>query len=237
MRTFQLKGQQVTLVVAVLLLFVVTGLQARSLPDFTQMVEKYSPAVVNISTKQKPKKSFMDRLPPQYQIPDLPKDSPLNDLFRHFFGDPHGPGGPGSPHGHGFEGQSLGSGFIISEDGYLMTNHHVVDGADEIIVRLSDHREYMAELVGSDQRSDIALLKIEAEDLPVVAINLKKELKVGEWVLAIGSPFGFDHSVTAGIVKRSHLVIVSPDDENGRRGPVPEQVASRLWQFIHMAGI
>jgi len=197
----QLKGLKAVLVATCLLLFGAMDLHAGSLPDFTKMVEEYSPAVVNISTKQKPKKSLMERLPPQYQIPDLPKDSPLNDLFRHFFGAPHGPGGPGgSPHGPGFEGQSLGSGFIISKDGYLMTNHHVVDGADEIIVRLSDHREFKAELVGSDQRSDIALLKIEAEDLPVVAINQTKELKVGEWVLAIGSPFGFDHSVTQGIV-------------------------------------
>ncbi len=200
MRIFQLKGHKVVLAATFLLFFGAMDLQAGSLPDFTQMVEKYSPAVVNISTKQKPKKSLMDRLPPNYKIPDLPEDSPLNDLFRHFFGaPPHGPGG-GSPHGHGFEGQSLGSGFIISKDGYLMTNHHVVDWADEIIVRLSDHREFKAELVGSDQRSDIALLKIDADDLPVVAINKTKELKVGEWVLAIGSPFGFDHSVTAGIV-------------------------------------
>ncbi|MCF6354419.1 MAG: DegQ family serine endoprotease [Candidatus Polarisedimenticolaceae bacterium] len=203
MYKFQLKGRKAALVVSGLLLLGMMNLQAGSLPDFTQMVEEYSPAVVNISTKQKPRKSMMDRLPPKYQIPDLPKDSPLNDLFRHFFGaPPHGKGGPGggSPHGHGFEGQSLGSGFIISEDGYLMTNHHVVDGADEIIVRLSDHREFKAELIGSDKRSDIALLKIEAEDLPVVAISQTKELKVGEWVLAIGSPFGFDHSATAGIV-------------------------------------
>ncbi len=199
---FQLKGRRAMLVVGSLLLLGMMNLQAGSLPDFTQMVEEYSPAVVNISTKQKPRKSMMDRLPPKYQIPELPKDSPLNDLFRHFFGaPPHGQGGPdgGSPHGYGFEGQSLGSGFIISEDGYLMTNHHVVDGAVEIIVRLSDHREFKAELIGSDKRSDIALLKIEAEDLPVVTIS-QKELKVGEWVLAIGSPFGFDHSVTAGIV-------------------------------------
>lgn len=199
MRMFQ--GYKVVFIC--MLLFGVVNLQAGSLPDFTQMVEEYSPAVVNISTKLKPKKSMIDRLPPKYQIPDLPKDSPLNELFQHFFGvPPHGKGGSGgsSPHGRGFDGQSLGSGFIISKDGYLMTNHHVVDGAEEIIVRLSDHRELQAELIGSDKRSDIALLKIEAENLPVVTINQTKELKVGEWVLAIGSPFGFDHSVTAGIV-------------------------------------
>ena len=199
MSTSLLKGRIALLTAFTLLLFFITDLHARSLPDFTEMVEKYSPAVVNISTKQKPKKSFMERLPPQYQIPDLPEDSPLNDLFMHFFGDPRS----GSPHGdspHGFEGQSLGSGFIVSEDGYLLTNHHVVDGADEIIVRLSDHREFVAELIGSDPRSDIAVLKIKADNLPVVKIDRAKELKVGEWVLAIGSPFGFDHSATAGIV-------------------------------------
>ena len=196
MSTSLLKGRLTTLTAFTLWLFLMTDLHARALPDFTEMVEAYSPAVVNISTKQKPKKSIMERLPPQYQIPDLPEDSPLNDLLRRFFGD-RGPGK--SP--HGFEGQSLGSGFIVSGDGYLLTNHHVVDGADEIIVRLSDHREFIAELVGSDPRSDIAVLKIKADDdLPIVKIDREKELKVGEWVLAIGSPFGFDHSVTAGIV-------------------------------------
>lgn len=185
------KGRMTLAIILAMLLFAVTDLNAGSLPDFTHMVEKYGPAVVNISTKER--KSLMQRIPPQYRIPDLPKDSPLNDFFRHFFGEP-----PGGQPKH--DAQSLGSGFIISEDGYLLTNHHVVDGADEIIVRLTDHRELVAEVVGSDPRSDIALLKIDADDLPVVKINLDKEIKVGEWVLAIGSPFGFDHSVTAGIV-------------------------------------
>jgi serine protease Do len=174
-----------------LMLFAVTDLSARNLPDFTHMVEQYGPAVVNISTKQR--KSLMQRIPPQYRIPDLPEDSPLNDLFRHFFGDP-----PGGMPEH--DAQSLGSGFIISADGYLLTNHHVVDGADEIMVRLTDHRELVAEVIGSDPRSDIALLKIEADNLPVVKITREKSVKVGEWVLAIGSPFGFDHSATAGII-------------------------------------
>jgi serine protease Do len=165
-------------------------LSAGSLPDFTEMVEEYGPAVVNISTKQR--KSLMERLPPQFRIPDLPEDSPYNDLFRHFFGEP--------PGGQERGAQSLGSGFIISEDGYLLTNHHVVDGADEIIVRLTDHRELVAEMIGSDPRSDIALLKIDAADLPVVKINPARKVKVGEWVLAIGSPFGFENTVTAGIV-------------------------------------
>lgn len=181
--------------------------RASSLPDFTELVEEHSAAVVNISTTQKvkhPKTSRMPRGMPE-QIPE----GPLGDLFRHFFGD-QGPGfgAPGSPHGGpggGFNGEpieakSLGSGFIISEDGYVMTNHHVVKDASEILVRLSDRRELVAEVIGSDARSDIALLKVDAEDLPVLKMGNSGELKVGAWVLAIGSPFGFDHSVTAGIV-------------------------------------
>ncbi|MFC1684665.1 DegQ family serine endoprotease [Pseudomonadota bacterium] len=185
-----LKGRVTLSAALVLLLLIAAPLSAGSLPDFTEMVEQYGPAVVNVSTKQR--KSLMDRLPPQFRIPDLPEDSPYNDLFRHFFGEP--------PGGQERGAQSLGSGFIISEDGYLLTNHHVVDGADEIIVRLTDHRELVAEVIGSDPRSDIALLKIDAEDLPVVKIMSDRNVKVGEWVLAIGSPFGFENTVTAGIV-------------------------------------
>jgi serine protease Do len=131
-------------------------------------------------------------------MPDLPKDSPLNDLFRHFF--------EGQPRdfGEGDEGvlapKSLGSGFIISSDGYVLTNSHVVENADEILVSLSDRREFEAKVIGRDKQSDTAVLKIEAKDLPTVKIGKSSDLKVGEWVLAIGSPFGFDHSVTAGIV-------------------------------------
>jgi serine protease Do len=178
-----------------LLMFTVsTGLQARPLPDFTVLVEENSPAVVNISTKQH--KSQRSRFRRDYRMPEFPEDSPFNDLFRHFFGE--GMGQDESP--KEFDSQSLGSGFIISGDGYIMTNHHVVNEADEIIVRLSDHREFVAKVIGSDKRSDIALLKIDARDLPKVKIGSANDIKVGAWVLAIGSPFGFDHSVTAGIV-------------------------------------
>jgi serine protease Do len=163
--------------------------QARSLPDFTDLVAEASPAVVNISTTQKVKSPAMG-LPPGMEIPE----GPWGDLFRHFFGD--GEGGIEE-----YDAKSLGSGFIISQDGYILTNHHVVKDADEIIVRLSDRRELKAEVIGSDERSDVALVKVEAEgDLPVVEIGKSREVKVGEWVLAIGTPFGFDHSVTAGIV-------------------------------------
>ncbi len=165
-----------------------------ALPDFTQLVEANSPAVVNISTTQKIKESS-HQLPPGVEIPDLPEDSPFGDLLRRFFGEQE----EGEPPDF-FDSKSLGSGFIMSRDGYILTNHHVVRDADEIIVRLSDRRELVAEVIGTDKRSDIALLKVDATDLPVAKIGSAKGLKVGEWVLAIGSPFGFDHSVTAGIV-------------------------------------
>lgn len=167
-----------------------------NLPDFTELVEKYSPAVVNISTTQKMKHPPVRRMPKQQEgAPDAPpgQEAPFNDLFKHFFGEQ---GEDMEP----FDTQSLGSGFVISSDGYLMTNYHVIKDADEVVVRLSDRRELVAKVVGSDERSDLALLKVEAKDLPVIKVGRSDKLKVGEWVLAIGSPFGFDHTVTAGIV-------------------------------------
>lgn len=169
---------------------------ANSLPDFTELVEENAGAVVNISTKRDPHSADSGGLPPNVQIPDLPEDSPLNEFFERFFKDQPG----NTPRPDAFNSRSLGSGFIVSPDGYVVTNHHVVKGADEIIVKLSDRRELEAELIGSDPRSDIALLKIDAVDLPVVKMGSSTNLKVGQWVLAIGSPFGFDHSVTSGIV-------------------------------------
>ncbi|VAW79364.1 HtrA protease/chaperone protein [hydrothermal vent metagenome] len=178
------------------LVLVFTGsLQARGLPDFTELVEDTSAAVVNISTTQKVKSGGM-QLPEGIEIPDLPEGSPFNDLFKHFFGE-QGRGGAMPPQR---EAKSLGSGFIISKDGYVLTNNHVVKDADEITVRLADRRELKARVIGTDERSDVALLKIEADDLPVVKIGKSEDLKVGEWVLAIGSPFGFDRTATAGIV-------------------------------------
>jgi serine protease Do len=177
-----------------LLLAVAAQVQARSLPDFTDLVEEASDAVVNISTTQKVTGGM--NLPEGIEIPDLPEGSPFGDLFRHFFGEP-GSGG-GMPLER--ESRSLGSGFIISEDGYILTNNHVVKDADEVVVRLEDRREIKAEVIGLDERSDIALLKIDAGNLPVASIGKSDRLKVGEWVLAIGSPFGFELSATAGIV-------------------------------------
>ncbi|MBF0470982.1 MAG: DegQ family serine endoprotease [Gammaproteobacteria bacterium] len=169
-----------------------------SLPDFTELAEASSPAVVNISTTQKKSSSAKKPFSHHFKIPDIPGGSELEELFRRFFDQQGGSGGHGHPFGE--EGHSLGSGFIIDEDGHILTNHHVVEDADEVIVRLSDRRELQAEVLGVDKRSDLALLKVEAKDLPVVSIGKSSRLKVGEWVVAIGSPFGFDHSVSAGIV-------------------------------------
>lgn len=167
--------------------------KAVELPDFTKLFEENNSAVVNISTTQKVKRR-MPMMPHGRggEMPDIPKDSPFGELFRHFFGE------EGQP--EEFNTQSLGSGFIISADGYVLTNNHVVQDADQIIVKLPDRRELEAKLVGSDDLSDTALLKIKADNLPVVKIAKPDKLKVGQWVLAIGSPFGFDHSATAGII-------------------------------------
>lgn len=167
-----------------------------SLPDFTELVEQASPAVVNISTRQKMPDTAVAGSG-QLNAPDL---EGLPPMFREFFerNIPQVPRNPGG--GRQREAQSLGSGFIISADGYVLTNNHVVADADEIIVRLSDRSELEAKLIGADPRSDVALLKVEGKGLPTVKLGKSEDLKVGEWVLAIGSPFGFDHSVTAGIV-------------------------------------
>ena len=187
-----------SLMAAVLMLGQVVTAQAEALPDFTSLVEQASPAVVNISTRQK----LPDRSVAQGQMPDL---EGLPPMLREFLERSMPPGSrpPGSGSGKGDrqrEAQSLGSGFIISTDGYVLTNNHVIDGADEILVRLADRSEFKAKLVGTDPRTDVALLKIEGKDLPTVKLGNSDKLKVGEWVLAIGSPFGFDHSVTKGIV-------------------------------------
>ncbi|MCW2270018.1 putative periplasmic serine endoprotease DegP-like precursor [compost metagenome] len=182
-----------SLFAAVFMLGQVVTAQAEALPDFTTLVEQASPAVVNISTKQK----LPDRKYAQSQMPDL---EGLPPMFREFF-ERNMPQAPRSPRGdRQREAQSLGSGFIISDDGYVLTNNHVVADADEIIVRLSDRSELQAKLVGTDPRTDVALLKVEGKNLPTVKLGDSSKLKVGEWVLAIGSPFGFDHSVTKGIV-------------------------------------
>ncbi len=164
------------------------------LPDFSQLVERVGPAVVNIEA------TGSGRSNPARGRDQAPDDEEVPEFFRRFFGpDSPSPGGPEGPQG-GPDGFSLGSGFIISGDGYVLTNHHVVEGAEEIKVKLSDRREFKAKIVGSDPQSDVAVLKIAANDLPYLRTGDSKALKPGQWVVAIGSPFGLDHSVTAGIV-------------------------------------
>lgn len=161
------------------------------LPDFADLVERQGGAVVNISTTQIVRGSARG-LP---QFPNIPEDDPFFEFFRRFL-----PPNQGSPSPRELESRSLGSGFIISADGFILTNAHVVEGAEDITVRLTDKREFRAKVVGADRRTDIALLKIDATGLPRVALGDPTRLRVGEWVVAIGSPFGFDNSVTAGIV-------------------------------------
>src|SRR5690606_38282317 len=161
----------------------------QGLPDFTLLVDRVGPAVVNIDATHEAKPARTAAYPDEDQIPEI---------FRRFFGPgmPFPMPGPGSR----MPSVSQGSGFIISTDGYVLTNHHVIDGADEVTVKLSDSREFTAKVVGSDEKSDVALLKIDAKGLPTLRVGDSHQLKPGQWVVAIGSPFGLDHSVTAGIV-------------------------------------
>ena len=159
------------------------------LPDFTGLVDDAVPAVVNIRVTQ-----YGDRVRPDREMEDPHADEEIPEFWRRFFDVPGNPGN-GRP-----DRQGAGSGFVIESDGYIMTNHHVVEGADQIIVRLADRREFEAELIGSDPLSDIALLKIDAENLPTLKLGNSNALRPGEWVVAIGSPFNFEQSVTAGIV-------------------------------------
>jgi len=169
--------------------------RAQGLPDFTELVEKVGPAVVNIRTTERVRAGRSGAGPEM--------DEDMLEFFRRFgIPIPNRPNPRGQQPAPDSEPQQrgLGSGFILSGDGYVMTNAHVVEGADEVIVTLTDKRELKAKTIGTDKRSDVALLKIEATGLPFVRIGDVSRLKVGEWVLAIGSPFGLDNSVTAGIV-------------------------------------
>ena len=156
--------------------------QVQGLPDFTELVDKQGPAVVNVSTTSTAHGGSA-------QSP-VPEDDPFYDFFRRF----------GPPQPRDYETRSLGSGFIVSTDGYILTNAHVVDMADDVTVKLNDKREFKAKVIGADKRTDVAVIKIEASGLPAVKIGDPEKLRVGEWVLAIGSPFGFENTVTAGIV-------------------------------------
>lgn len=186
-----------------LALLCVPLVNAAALPDFTGLVKDASPAVVNISTigrEQSVSTPFG-----QFEFHG-PNGEDVPEIFRHFFRDiPQFRDGPRKAP----RSRSLGSGFIINHDGYILTNHHVIKDAEEVIVRLNDRRELQARIVGSDERTDVALLKIDAHDLPVVKLGRSEDLEVGEWVLAIGSPFGFDHSVTAGIVSATERALAN----------------------------
>jgi len=166
------------------------------LPDFTNLVEQVGPGVVNIETTIVRSNRQARGAGPG------PGDDEMPEFFRRFFGpDFQMPGPPGGEdQGPGIRGRGMGSGFIISPDGYVLTNHHVVADAGEVKVKLGDRREFTAKVVGSDQQYDVALLKIDAKNLPTVRVGDSNTLKPGQWVVAIGSPFGLDHSVTAGVV-------------------------------------
>ena len=159
-----------------------------SYPNFTEVVEKNIPAVVIVHAKKK----ILGNNNINQNMPNLPDE--LKPFLDKFFDGENG--NPSEPR----KAPSFGSGFILTKDGYIMTNNHVIANSDEITITMSDQTELSAKLVGSDERSDLALLKVDADDLPTVNIGTSENLKLGEWVLAIGSPFGFDHTVTAGIV-------------------------------------
>jgi serine protease Do len=189
------------------------GAGAQVLPDFADLVEKYGPAIVNINTET--------RKPARQAMPGLSEDDPFYEFFKRFMppdqqgrqtphggeGNPKGgpaPKGPLRPFG-------LGSGFIVSPDGFIVTNAHVVENADDIKVRLTDKREFRAKVIGVDMRSDVAVIKVDATSLPVVKIGDSRKLRPGEWVIAIGSPYGFANTVTAGIVSATSRDNLSQD--------------------------
>src|SRR5690348_1472269 len=165
-----------------------------ALPDFTSIVQKYGPAVVNVVARYNHASEMGSDSPDQQQTQEQQQ---MPDILRHFFGMPFGPPQFQQPDRGG---ESLGSGFIISSDGYILTNRHVVANADSVKVHLSDHRTFSAKVIGEDKIYDIALLKIDASNLPTVQIGNSNDLQPGQWVVAIGSPYGLDHSVSAGIV-------------------------------------
>jgi serine protease Do len=177
---------------------VVTGL-----PDFSVLVERFGAAVVNVQVTEKPREA------PQARGQQGNPNDPFFDFFRRFgMPNPYG-GGGGQPRNQP-PARGEGSGFIVTTDGYILTNAHVVRGASEVVVKLTDRREYPAKVVGQDARTDVAVIKIDGKNLPTVKIGDPAKLKPGQWVVAIGSPFGFENSVTAGIVSATSRTL--PDD-------------------------
>ncbi|WP_105103912.1 DegQ family serine endoprotease [Microbulbifer pacificus] len=178
-------------------LLVSAAANARGFPELTDLIEQNSPAVVKINTMENARVT-RNSVPPQYQ-------QEIPDIFRHLLEPRERQQRPVA---------SMGSGFIISSDGYVVTNNHVVDGADEVRVTLTDRREYDAKVIGTDPRSDLALIKVDANDLPTVRWGDSEKMKVGEWVVAIGSPFGLDYSASAGIVSAMGRSIPNESREN-----------------------
>jgi serine protease Do len=171
----------------------VSGTAAARLPDFTALAEKAGASVVNLSVTGRLK-------PAASGMPDFDEDGPFGEFLKRF-------GGPNGMIPRPMPSQGLGSGFIVSQDGYIITNAHVVDGATEVTVKLTDRREFTAKVVGADKRTDIALLKIDAKNLPALDLSAPPAVKQGEWVIAIGSPFGFENSVSAGVVSSVHRAL------------------------------
>ncbi|KMQ77362.1 HtrA protease/chaperone protein [Candidatus Burkholderia pumila] len=167
-------------------------------PDFSGLVETYGPAVVNISAKHVVKQAS-NRRGSASQVP-MDSDDPFYQFFKRFYGNVPGFGGDDGGPGVDRPSEGLGSGFIVSSNGYILTNAHVVDNANVVTVKLTDKREYCAKMIGSDKQSDVAVLKIDAKNLPTVKIGDPNGSKVGQWVVAIGSPYGFDNTVTSGII-------------------------------------
>ena len=214
----------------------------QGLPDFTALVDRYGPAVVNVQVTER--RDTQARGAPRGVDPN----DPFSEFFRRF-GIPN-PNQPGAPRGNAPPARGEGSGFIVTPDGYIMTNAHVVRGASEVVVRMTDRREYPAKVIGLDDRTDVAVIKIEAANLPTVRLGNPESLKPGQWVVAIGSPFGMENSVTAGIVSATSRslpddpyvpfiqtdVAVNPGNSGGPLFNLNGEVVGMLWQIYSQTG-
>ncbi|KAA3639300.1 MAG: hypothetical protein DWP95_10720 [Proteobacteria bacterium] len=211
-----MKQRLLTLMVFSFIL-IVPGLAAAQLPDFTQLVKESAPAVVNIRARENADQTAQGQ--------NMPND----ELFR-FFGIPN----PGNPPNR--DRVSGGTGFIISADGYILTNRHVVDGADKITVTMKDRRELDAEIIGEDEASDVAVLKVDAKNLPTLKLGSVNDLEIGEWVMAIGSPLSFENSVTKGIVSAKGRQIRGQQYIPYIQSDVPINRGNSGGPLINMAG-
>jgi serine protease Do len=193
----------------------------RGLPDFTQLVDHYGAAVVNVEVVEKPRTGGAQGLSP---------NDPFYDFFRRFGIPPPEQGGPRAPV------RGAGSGFIVSADGYILTNTHVVANADEVTVRLTDRREFPAKVIGADERTDVAVIKINAANLPIVRLGDPSRLKAGQWVLAIGSPFGFENTATAGIISATSRSVPGENYVPFIQTDVPVNPGNSGGPLFNMAG-